>query len=251
MAVDPRKRQKKKSSAEAKRKLKRHQLVKAKNVGVGEHLALAAKYPVIDSWVTTDLWDQGMGYVCLARELPNGSVGFTLFLVDRFCLGVKNALAAIKSRFELDTQLRQIRSQFTVTEVSPATARKFVESAVAYAQSLGFPPHPDYQKAKFIFGDINPAEATEELEFGKDGKPFFISGPHDTPQRCKRIMATLARNAGPGKFDAIFHLGKGLSLLPHDPQSESMELLDPEVDEDLDGEEVGLSEDEDAVERED
>jgi len=251
MAVDPRKRQKKKELREAKRKLKRHQLVKAKNVGVGEQLALAAKYPVIGSWVTADLWDRGMGYVCLARALPNGSVGLTLFLIDRLCLGVKDVIAEIKSGFAYETHLRETGSRFTITEVSPATARKFVESAVAYAQSLGFPPHPDYQKAKFIFGDINPAEATEELEFGKNGQPFFISGPYDTPQRCQRIMATLARTAGPGKYDAIFHLGKGVSHLPDGLQSESMELLDWEVDEDLDGEEVGLSEDEDAVERKD
>jgi hypothetical protein len=225
MAVDPRKRQKKQEQREAKRKLKRHELVKAKNLGVGERFALAAKFPIIDSWVTTDLWDQGIGYVGLIRGMPAGMVGIAMFLVDRYCLGVKAAIAEIKSQFAYETQLRKIRSQFKIKQISPATARKFVEGAVAYAQSLGLAPHPDYQKARFIFGDINASESTEELEFGKDGKPLFISGPHDTSERCHRILTTLERTVGQGGFDTVVRLRRPMSgevIMPDEVQIASL-----------------------------
>jgi hypothetical protein len=47
MATDPRKRQKKLAKKAASRKAKRHELVKAKNVGLGEQLAATSQYPVL------------------------------------------------------------------------------------------------------------------------------------------------------------------------------------------------------------
>src|SRR5260221_1818025 len=90
-----------------------------------------------------------------------------------------------------------MRGKFGWREIPPAPARRFVEPAVAYARNLGFPPHPDYHRAKLIFGEIDAAEASEELEFGKDGKPFFIAGPNDNQARCRQILATLERSCGP------------------------------------------------------
>lgn len=118
----------------------------------------------------------------LSRQLSDGTIAFAVFLVDRYCLGVKDVMADILSRYEYDTQIaHKMRSEFTSKEVSPAAARKLVEAAIEYARGLGLSPHPDYQRAKLIFGAINPAECTEQFEFGKDGKPLFIAGPHDTP----------------------------------------------------------------------
>jgi hypothetical protein len=201
MATDPRKRQKKLERRTAKRKDRKHQLVREQSAGLAERLTAAAKYPVLHSWVSEDLWTQGMGWVLLSRQLPDGSVAASVFLVDRYCLGVKDAMVNINSRSLYESKIvRLMRAQFTSRAVSPATARKFVESAVAYAQGLGFPPHPDYHKAKLLFGDIDAAEAKEELEFGQDGKPYFIAGPNDTPQRCRQILNTLLHGRSPDEF---------------------------------------------------
>jgi hypothetical protein len=51
-----------------------------------------------------------------------------------------------------------------------------------------------------LFGDTNPAESNAEFEFGKDGKPFFVAGPHDTPERCRQILATLTHTCGQDQF---------------------------------------------------
>ena len=47
-------------------------------------------------------------------------------------------------------------------------------------------------------------EATGQVEFGKDGKPFFISGPHDN---VDAILRQLERNAGVGKHDFLAQIG--------------------------------------------
>lgn len=207
MPVDPKKRQKKQERRAAKRKAKQHQLTREKHAGLPERLAGAVKYPVLHCWATTDLWTKGMGWVCLSRELPNGSVAFGVFLIDRYCLGVKNAMAGITGRFTYDSKIvRKMCSTFQSKEMHPTAARKLVEEAVEYARALGLQPHPDYHKAKLIFGDINPGESTDEFEFGKDGKPLFIGGPYDGVERCRRIMNALERSCGPGGYDFILPL---------------------------------------------
>jgi hypothetical protein len=204
MPADPRKRQRKLERQSGKRKDKKHALAKASSVGLASQLAAAAKFPPLDTWIGETLWTEGLGMVLFSRAMPDGSVAVAMFLVDRFCLGVKNALAKIVGRFTYESEFtHQMRSQSPIRTVSPATARKLVEQAVAYAHDLGFHPHRDYQKAKFIFGDVDAAASTEEFEFGKDGRPFFIAGPDDTPERCRQIVATIAKTQGPGEFDAV------------------------------------------------
>jgi hypothetical protein len=215
MATDPKKRQKKLERRSAKRKAKQHEFVRTKSAGLPERLTAAAHLPILHSCATLDLWKEGLGWVCLSRQLPNDSVAFGVFLVDRYCLGVKNAMAGITSRHEYDTQvMHKMRSEFTSKDLTPATARKFVEAAVEYARGLGFAPHPDYQRARLIFGAIDPAESTENLELGKDGKPLFISGPYDTPERCRHILHTLEQHCGPEGFHYVLPFPDATDILP-------------------------------------
>jgi hypothetical protein len=206
--TDPRKRQKKLEHRAAKRQDKKRHLVRAQSAGLGVRLTTAAKAPVLNSWITEDLWTKGIGWVLLSRTLPNGLIAVVVFLVDRYCLGVKNAMADIVNHSTYESQLvRKMRSQFSSREVSPATARKVVEAAVAYARDLGLAPHPDYHKAKLLFGSIDPSESTEEMEFGKDGKPLFIPGPDETPQRSQQIISILTNRCGHGGFHCIVPMG--------------------------------------------
>jgi hypothetical protein len=107
-----------------------------------------------------------------------------------------------------------MRSDFTSKELHPAAARKLIESAVQYAHSLGLRPHPDYLKAKLIFGGIDSSECTEEFEFGKDGKPFFVAGPYDTPERCRQILMALEQSCGQGRYDYLMPLTDPSRVFP-------------------------------------
>ena len=213
MGSDPKKRQKKLERKSAKRKDKRHQLVREKNAGLGDRLTAAAKFPVLDCWITDSLYEEGLGWVVLSREIPNGTVAVVNFLVDRYCLGVKNLHAEIVGRATYDEKYRRkMLSEMQPHDVSPADALKLVQEAVAYARGLGFSPHADYTKALHLFGSTDATASTAQYEFGKDGQPFFMNGPNDTPQRCKQIMATLTNTCGPGNFNFIIG-GPNPSLL--------------------------------------
>jgi hypothetical protein len=216
MAADPRKRQKKLERRTAKRQEKKHRLVREQNAGLAERLTAAARYPVLHAWIGEALWTQGLGQVLLSRALPDGSVAFAVFLVDRYCLGVKDAFGNVLGRSLYDDKcVRDMRSKLPARDVSAATVRKLVEGAVAYAADLGLPPHPDYHKTKPILAGIDLTESAEEFEFGKDGKPLFVAGPHDTPARCRQIVDTLVRTRGPDEFHLVLPLrADGEQFLP-------------------------------------
>jgi hypothetical protein len=208
MGSDPRKRQKKQERKAAKRKEKKHEVARQQSVGLPERLAAAARYPVLHCLIGDRLEDQGMGSVLLSRELPGGRVAVAVFLVDRYCLGVKDVHMEVLGRSAYESKfVRKFRVEMSSHDVPPAEARKLLTEAVAYARVLGLPPYPDYAKAMPIFGDVNPADSSAVFEFGKDGKPFFIAGPHDSPERCRRILATLTNTCGPDGFEYLLPMG--------------------------------------------
>jgi hypothetical protein len=212
MSSDPRKRQKKLEKRASKRKEKKHEIARATPTGLPEQLRAATRYPVHDCFISEHVWTHGLGSVMLSRELPNGSIALAVFLVDRSCLGIKDAFARIEGEYTYQRQLTDMRSQSALKEASPACVRKLVEGAAAYAEALGLHPHPDYAKVKLIFGDIDAAACPESYEFGKDGKPFFAAGPHDTPARCRQILATLERTCGTGNYDFLLPMQSGGEL---------------------------------------
>lgn len=227
MAADSRKRQKKLERSKARRKSKRREFLQEKNAGVAERLSAAAGCPILHCWAATSLWTQGLGSVGLSRTLADGSVAFAIFLVDRYCLGVKNAWADTVSRSTYNERIvLKMRPPSTTRKLDPADARKIVEIAVVYANSLGFQPHSDYQRAKYIFGSIDVAQSTEELEFGKDNKPYFIAGPNDTPQRCRRILNTLQASCGPGGFDYLVGFSASDDVFPISHNRQSPRMID-------------------------
>lgn len=197
MATDARKRQRQLEKKKAKRKEKRSEIAAS-----GREAKAPASGPILDCLVENSLFsDIGVGVVIFSRRAPGGGVTFASFLVDVFCLGVKDAhFAVIPEPLYREKMGRYLVDADRVSPMEPACARKLVEGAAAYAAELGLSPHPDYRAAQRIFGDIDAAECTRDFTYGKDGKPFFMSGPYMTPAQIQRVMDTLTERLGEDGF---------------------------------------------------
>jgi hypothetical protein len=134
--------------------------------------------------------------------LPTGEVAFGAFLIDRYCLGVKDAFGDIRTRGEYRELVEHVAENCNLVKIPPADLRRLVEEAIEYARDLGFEPHSDYRRVQPIFGEIDLQEATEHFEFGHQGKPLFIAGPDDM-QRCERILSILEDRCGTDGFHYI------------------------------------------------
>jgi hypothetical protein len=210
MALDARKRQKKAEKRNAKQKARQKEQARRKTEDMGQRLERLASAPILHCCTTQDLWDKGMAQVLLSRELANSQVAFSLFLVDRYCLGVKDALCGFTERSNyFDNLYERFATDGNAVALQPAEARKLVESAVEYARGIGLSPHAKYAQASAIFGDIDAAASNRTFEFGSEGKPLFIAGPNDSPGRCASIVGLLQEHCGAGNFDYIVHVPAG------------------------------------------
>jgi hypothetical protein len=158
-----------------------------------------------DALRSAKLFDSGCGYLIVSRFKADGRVEAGFFLLDVFCLGVKDAgFYRFSSVADYQESLldRFFRDEDPV-RMTPAAARKLTENAVSYARGLGFSPGIDYKKASRVFGGITTAGCDEEFVFGKDGKPLYIQGPSDPPARVERILRTLEARCGEGGYHYI------------------------------------------------
>jgi hypothetical protein len=156
---------------------------------------------VYDAWVSSHLEDNGMGHVIVSRIVKNNIV-MVDFLVDTYCLGVKDILI----RQETTSSYRDLVNKISMSlnplrPVDVAYAKKLVLDAVQYADSVGISPHADYHKFKLIFADVDANECSTKFNFGKDGKPFLISGPHNSPQQIKAWLKNLDNKCGVDGFE--------------------------------------------------
>ena len=216
MALDQRKRQKKVERRNQKQKERRTR-AQANQFDLGERLRRASSAPILHCCAAASIRDQGIGNVLISRLLPSGSVAFVNFLVDSYCLGVKNLHMSVTSRGDYETHLYdKVTAQATMIKMTPAAARKLVEGAVAYALDLGITPYPEYPLAREIFGDIDAGACQEEFVFGKDGKPLFIAGPYDDPVRCRYINDRLRERCGDDGFHFIIPWSSTTTVGPVD-----------------------------------
>jgi hypothetical protein len=165
-----------------------------------------AHLPLRECHINEDWKESRIASIFLARDRADGRLAFGAFAVDLGCLGVKSAFAhPAVSVTEYEGRL--IAGQPTRPVCcDPAFAVKLIQGACDYAAQLGFGPDPDYHYAREIFGDIDPASCPDSIEYGEDGKPFYIAGPYDD---VEQIMNQLRRKLGPDGF----HF-----LVPFDPE---------------------------------
>jgi len=194
MALSSKALQQKRAKKAAKRKDVRKSAPSAHSGKAAEWLA-AANAPIADVYIPEGLFDEGLGSVWFSRRLEDGRYALSVFLVDAFCLGVKSTMYAIlepeKYRVHLENFLHISEEAFVPCE--PAYLRKLVETAVAYARGLGLDPHVDYKFAKLIFGDVNAADSDAHFSFGRDGNPYYVAGPGDSPAEQRRVIKQLEK----------------------------------------------------------
>lgn len=203
MAKSEQQQQKKLAKKRAKEKQKHRAMVQRQQVlaSLSGQMQWASAFPVHRCYISDDLWgESGIGVVLLTRALNDGRVAMMYLLLDIHCLGVREAGGELLTLAAFDRLFQRSQAASSFTAVDPARARKLTEAAIAYAQSIGFPPHPDYRRVAPLWGAIDPAACTEEFTFGVNGRPSYAAGPDDDAARQQQIFRRLCETVGEGNF---------------------------------------------------
>ncbi|HMF36683.1 MAG TPA: hypothetical protein VKF17_08590 [Isosphaeraceae bacterium] len=188
--------QKKLAKKKAMRSEKRARLLQFNSKDPTVRLRRAEKWPVVQALVGAKLWEDGIGYLMIARQEAEGRLVFGVYLVDVYCLGVKNAFWSAGTPGDFQELIKRMEETRTMIPISPACLVKIVEGALEYAQSFGFPPHSDYRHAAMLLEGIDPQACAHEFTFGREGKPFYIQGPNESPAQVSAIMQRIQEAGG-------------------------------------------------------
>lgn len=168
---------------------------------LAERVRRLANAPLHSCLMQEGLFERGNGMVILGRRAEPGSLVMAAFLVDVWCLGVKDVIFRQIGLSEMEDFITAMEGAAPFVPVDPSYARKLLRDVVAWARSLGFPPHADYAAAELLFGD-SAAEASDAVfSFGHAGKPLYVPGPSDTPARIRQRLEHLRRRLGEGGFN--------------------------------------------------
>lgn len=181
----------------------------------------AAAGPFRHCLLQEGLFESGVARLVVVRGAP-GETMLCSFLLDAFCLGVKDVDAQAVIPDEAAQVIEAMSDDAPFRAVRPAYACKLMRDLIAWAGSIGFPPPPLLAAAQQIFGGVNPDSCADVFTFGRAGRPTYVPGPADTLAMTNDRLRQLRERLGKDGFDFMVMMPSGLRL--------EVELADDEMD---------------------
>jgi hypothetical protein len=157
--------------------------------------------PFHECLVNQDWNETGMAVVVISKKMPSGKLIVGSYLLDAYCLGLKDALF----KFALDDIgyagfLEELNQRYSMAKCDLNFAHNLIYGAIDFAEDAGFAPNKDFKIMEHLLNPDLIDAGIDELEFGKNGKPLYVAGPYDD---VNRIISILEKNVGTGNYEYI------------------------------------------------
>jgi tetratricopeptide (TPR) repeat protein len=191
-----------------------------------ELIKRSADFRIVETAINEDWQTTGLAQILVVRQLFSLRYIASLYWVDVFCLGLRSSVSEININAQ-DVQRMKSELPQELVNISYEDARSIILGAMEYARQLGFESEPevasDWERSKHTIEFERPYE--NKFNFGKDGKPYYISSPNDDTLEIMRMLAPL------------LHEGKAAVQTP-------VELANSDADEDTFEDDDDFEEDE-------
>lgn len=152
------------------------------------------KLPIGKCYITPE-WEQaGIAQIIITRIRANGNYVVGIFLVDTFCIGIKDTIYYTDfSEDELKELIKHYKSGPGIEEISYNEAHNIIYGAIEFAEEGGIHPVKDFAITKYILEEDTEDVPLIEYDFGKDGKHFLVIG---SDRREMHYLNTLKKTLG-------------------------------------------------------
>ncbi len=159
----------------------------------------ARKLELFKCWEYADVSNAGMKQIVVARQKRNGSLIVGMYLVDYYCLGLKDTF--YKEFEDIDDLKDSLldKNNGKYTKIDANYAFNFIYGAIEFAEDLGLEPHKEFKVTEYILDDVDDVDFID-IEFGKNGRACFMPSPWDN---VPPILATLDKTVGKGNYDYV------------------------------------------------
>jgi hypothetical protein len=124
----------------------------------------------LECYVNAGWRQQGMATIQVLGHAPGDRYGYAAFLVDNWCVGLKDAVGkADMTRGEFEDLLAHWDGQHKMIRVDVAEARRLVAAGLRFGRQNGFRPPPHYDRWAAILGSVGDADSASLEGFGVDG----------------------------------------------------------------------------------
>lgn len=139
----------------------------------------ARTLPVGKCYIAPPDWQEsGMAHVIVTRMRPSGNLVMGSFLVDTFCLGVKDAgYHENITPYDFEQYLDNYKNGMGLEEISYNEAHNIIYGAMAFAEEGGIKPSKEFDPAGYILEEDTDDIPLIEYDFGKNGKHFLVVNP--------------------------------------------------------------------------
>ncbi|MEM9849618.1 MAG: hypothetical protein AAF847_17145, partial [Bacteroidota bacterium] len=162
-------------------------------------IKVARKLPLHECLIFEGWEELGKTQLVVSRRKPNGNIIIGFYMVDLWCMGLKDTFYREAEEWEYEEIKGQIsrgasEDDFEVIRTDPEIAFNVIYGAIEYAEDLGFSPAKEFAVTEYILDDVEQIPFVD-ITFGKDGRPLYTSGPDDN---VDRILKTLDKFVGKG-----------------------------------------------------
>lgn len=145
-------------------------------------------------------WEQsGIGPVFVSRQLSKDSYVCISYMVDFWCLGVKDAIVKYGiSKEELHFFVTRFEG---LKPISYQMARSLILGVVDFAKGIGIAPHSSWNGLPSLCVESHLAYE-KKFTFGQKGKPYYFSGPYDHENYDEDEIIQKVQDAG-GEYTLV------------------------------------------------
>lgn len=161
----------------------------------------ARKLPIHQCFITKNWQEAGKSNVLVSRIHSNGNLTVGLYLVDLYCIGVKDTWYLFNiSSFEYDELIERFHSEEEneIVSCDYNLAHNVIFAGYEYAEEFDIEPHSDFKLTRMILEEDNDQIPLLEIQVGYNGSPWLIT-MHDDPQ-TGYYLKQLRNTVGEGNF---------------------------------------------------
>lgn len=166
----------------------------------------ARNLPIYECRINDNWKEMGSAEIVIARTHANGNITLGMYMVDLYCLGVRDTHYRFNTTIDdYEELLELLANNFEMKEIDYTLVHNIIFAANEYAAELGFKPHKDFTSvSQYLLEEDTDEIELIEIECGRNGKPLFIQTDFVTDAEGKRIINQLEKAVGKGNFDVIF-----------------------------------------------